>query len=142
MAGRQKRKLNADEKRIVRDLCGIFCTKTEVASILHCDVKILDRLCAEAFDYELGGCTGFADAFAAFSATGRRSIRRKQLELALEGDKTMLVWLGKNYLGQSEDGSESDRSPAALTAEQVTDKLTVMRSRSPVYRKAAGDGGA
>ena len=33
-------------------------------------------------------------------ATLKRRLRRKQLELALEGDKTMLIWLGKQMLGQ------------------------------------------
>ncbi len=30
------------------------------------------------------------------------SLKRKQVEMALAGDRTMLVWLGKNYLGQSD----------------------------------------
>jgi hypothetical protein len=28
------------------------------------------------------------------------ALRRKQLELALKGDRTMLIWLGKQRLGQ------------------------------------------
>jgi len=28
------------------------------------------------------------------------ALRRKQLELALKGDPTMLIWLGKQRLGQ------------------------------------------
>lgn len=35
---------------------------------------------------------------------GRISIRRKQFEAALAGDRTMLVWLGKNVLGQRDSG--------------------------------------
>lgn len=31
-----------------------------------------------------------------------RSLRRKQVEMALGGNVTMLIWLGKNYLGQSD----------------------------------------
>lgn len=30
------------------------------------------------------------------------SLRRQQLRLALDGDKTMLIWLGKVLLGQKE----------------------------------------
>jgi hypothetical protein len=29
-------------------------------------------------------------------------LRRKQLEKAMGGDSTMLIWLGKNMLGQSD----------------------------------------
>ncbi len=38
------------------------------------------------------------------SNQGRISLRRKQYEAALAGDKTMLVWLGKNVLGQRDSG--------------------------------------
>jgi hypothetical protein len=37
----------------------------------------------------------------------RASVRRKQYELAMAGDRTMLVWLGKNWLGQK-DRTETD----------------------------------
>ena len=29
-------------------------------------------------------------------------LRKKQFEIAMEGDVRMLIWLGKNYLGQTE----------------------------------------
>lgn len=32
----------------------------------------------------------------------RQSLRHKQVQLAKAGDKTMLIWLGKQLLGQSE----------------------------------------
>jgi hypothetical protein len=31
------------------------------------------------------------------------SLKRKQVEMALAGDRTMLIWLGKNYLGQRDN---------------------------------------
>lgn len=40
-------------------------------------------------------------------AEGRELLRKKQFDIALDGDKTMLVWLGKQYLGQT-DKSEVD----------------------------------
>jgi hypothetical protein len=33
---------------------------------------------------------------------GNISLRRKQIELALKGNATMLIWLGKQYLGQTD----------------------------------------
>ena len=35
-------------------------------------------------------------------AHGNISLRRKQMELALKGDKTMLIWLGKQRLEQKD----------------------------------------
>lgn len=34
----------------------------------------------------------------------KQSLRRAQLRLALSGNATMLIWLGKNILGQTEQG--------------------------------------
>lgn len=39
----------------------------------------------------------------------KTKLRRKQIEVALEGNVAMLIWLGKQYLGQS-DKSESIQS--------------------------------
>jgi hypothetical protein len=36
------------------------------------------------------------------------SLRRAQISLALSGNATMLVWLGKNILGQSDSPLDSD----------------------------------
>jgi len=33
---------------------------------------------------------------------GKELLRAKQFQIAMEGDKTMLVWLGKQYLDQSD----------------------------------------
>lgn len=37
-----------------------------------------------------------------------QSLRRAQIKLALSGNATMLIWLGKNVLGQSENPLSSD----------------------------------
>ena len=37
----------------------------------------------------------------------KQSLRRAQLSVALNGNPTMLIWLGKQYLGQSENPMES-----------------------------------
>jgi hypothetical protein len=37
-----------------------------------------------------------------------QSLRQAQLRLALSGNATMLIWLGKNILGQSESPMDSD----------------------------------
>jgi transcriptional antiterminator len=39
---------------------------------------------------------------------GNVSLRRKQMELALKGDRTMLIWLGKQRLGQKEKIDHSE----------------------------------
>ena len=38
----------------------------------------------------------------------KQSLRRAQIKLALSGNATMLIWLGKNILGQSESPLDSE----------------------------------
>lgn len=38
----------------------------------------------------------------------RQMLRAKQIEVALEGNPTMLIWLGKNMLGQSDNPTNTD----------------------------------
>ena len=40
----------------------------------------------------------------------KTQIHRKQFELAMDGDARMLMWLGKNYLGQKENPDFTDRN--------------------------------
>jgi len=38
----------------------------------------------------------------------KQRLRKAQLDLALNGDKTMLIWLGKQMLGQAENPVNTD----------------------------------
>ena len=49
----------------------------------------------------------FVDYYRTKSAAGKMSLRRKQFEVALKGSIPMLIFLGKNLLGQS-DSRNSD----------------------------------
>lgn len=42
------------------------------------------------------------DAWEKGRATGRISLRRKQMEVAMSGNPTLLIWMGKQLLGQRE----------------------------------------
>ena len=60
------------------------------------------------------GCSGnhvrtkYARAVEEGRAEGKKSLRRAQFEKALAGDTRMLIFLGKNYLGQSDDGDQGE----------------------------------
>jgi hypothetical protein len=45
----------------------------------------------------------FAEIIAKGREDMKQSLRRAQIRLALSGNATMLIWLGKNILGQSEN---------------------------------------
>ena len=72
------------------------CDGSGIAGLLGIHPNTLYRLCEEKYKM----------SFSAYSAQkrgeGKELLRAKQSQLAMEGDKTMLVWLGKQYLEQKE----------------------------------------
>ena len=50
----------------------------------------------------------FSDIIAKGRAETKQALRRAQIALALKGNATMLIWLGKNILGQSESVIDSE----------------------------------
>lgn len=77
-------------------LCSIQCTLLEIASWFGCSPDTIERACKR--EHRMG----FADYFAQKAAKGKISLRRMQWQIAIGGDRTMLIWLGKQYLEQSE----------------------------------------
>lgn len=76
-------------------LCRIQCTEEEICSVLNCDDATLCRWCKTVY-----GRT-FADVYKEKRQGGKASLRRQQFKIA-ETNATMSIWLGKQYLGQSD----------------------------------------
>lgn len=91
-AGRPKLDL---DPVLIQELAGIGCTMIEIASICHCSVDTLEN--------------NFSDAVKKGRQEIRESLRRRQLDVALNGSRkgehanpTMLIWLGKQMLDQKD----------------------------------------
>ena len=97
--GRPKKYVDWDQ---VDKLCALHCTGVEQAGILDMHYDTLDARCRE----EKG--MSFSEYFKQKSASGKMSLRRRQFTSAMDGNTTMLVWLGKNWLGQSDSSDEGD----------------------------------
>lgn len=88
----------------LRALVRIQCTAEECAAILDMSADTLDTRLKEA------GFGGFSEFYKRYNHEGRASLRRAQWKAAVdEGNPTMLIWMGKQMLGQR------DRFDAALT---------------------------
>ena len=85
----------------VDSMCKIQCTGEEIASVLDIDYDTLASACKR--DKKLS----FSDYIGQKKLGGKASLRRNQWKLAQDGNATMLVWLGKNMLGQT-DKTETD----------------------------------
>ena len=79
---------------MLKGLADIQCTAEECSSVLGVSVDTIDRrLKAEGYG-------GFADFYKSHSDGGKVSLRRAQFKAALDGNPTMLIWMGKQVLGQ------------------------------------------
>ena len=86
------------DKRTFENLCLIQCTIKEICSIFECDHKTLEAWCKR----EYKGKT-FSQVFSEKRCRGFISLRRAQFQKAIDGKNTaMLIFLGKNWLGQSD----------------------------------------
>ena len=76
--------------------CIVFCTGEECANILKVNYKTLNNALIR------DGHTSFRDYYKKASVKGKKSLRAKQYEIANGGNVAMLIWLGKQILGQAE----------------------------------------
>lgn len=84
------------DKAELEKLQRIYLSEQEVADWFDVTVKTLRRFIRKNYDSTFGQFRekGFVRT--------RAGIKRVQIEKALRGDNTMLIWCGKQYLGQSE----------------------------------------
>ena len=91
--GCPKKVLTAEGCQLVENLARIGCTEEEIATILEASVDTL----MNKNNKEL-----FREAIKKGQAECKQGLRRLQFKAAEKGNVTMLIWLGKQLLGQSE----------------------------------------
>jgi len=77
-------RLELDERQI-HELASINCSLAEIAAVMDCAVSTLEN---------------YQEVIEKARNTGKQSLKRKQWEVAMSGNVTMLIWLGKIQLGQ------------------------------------------
>jgi hypothetical protein len=75
-------------------LAGMQCTDEEIAAWFGVSTRTIERRRKSRV---------FADTIERGKAKGRISLRRVQLKMLERGSATMGVWLGKQYLNQTDD---------------------------------------
>lgn len=83
------------QKESFEKLCGMQCTEAEICGFFGTTDKTLSRWCEDTYG------EGFSDTYKKLSQDGKISLRRAQFRLA-EKSPAMAIFLGKNYLGQSD----------------------------------------
>ena len=103
--GRPKKVLSEDALKLIENLARIMCTEEEIAQCLGASVDTL----LNSDNKEL-----FRTAIKRGNSIGKQSLRRKQYEVAMKGNSSMLIWLGKQWLNQT-DKVENTNSFEDLT---------------------------
>jgi|TARA_R100001460_G_scaffold26146_1_gene52790 hypothetical protein len=91
--GRPRKEVNQDQ---LSKLASMLCTMEEMASFFDCSVDTLER--------------NFADTIKKGKDKGKMSLRRLQWDKAQTGNTTMLIWLGKQILGQRDKIETSENN--------------------------------
>jgi homoserine acetyltransferase len=113
----------------VRRLAQIGCTVREIAHFYSVGHATLERRIQD--DPEFG------DAYYVGKANLKTGLRKKQVEMALAGNVTMLIWLGKQLLGQRDKGdielTGKDGAPL-----QSTNQVSLTVIHATIMQELAG----
>ena len=108
-------------------LCAMQCTQTEIADFFKINVDTVNAWCKRTYDGQL-----FSEVYNKFASVGKISLRRTQWKQA-ENSTRMSIWLGKQYLGQSDkmettiteiDEEQRSAIEGFLNADSGTDENT------------------
>ena len=80
--------------RQVEQLAAMQCTDEEIAAVLGVERSTIKRRKKDDDEFCIAHKKG--------QQRGKASLRRMQFKAAEGGNATMLIWLGKQYLGQSD----------------------------------------
>ena len=95
------------DKQTFEKLCGLQCTEQEIVDWFNCSVDTIERFCKRTYKMR------FAEVFNQKRSIGKISLRRMQWKLA-EKSAPMAIFLGKNYLGQTDERKQQ----VELTAQE------------------------
>jgi hypothetical protein len=104
MAGKISEKTKAITPKQIANLCSLGCTNEEIAGHFGVSADTIERR--------------FKDALEAGRANRNISLRKWQFGKARKGSDTMLIFLGKQYLGQSDKMQQQIESVIVEIPEQ------------------------
>lgn len=103
------------DKTEFEKLCGLMCTKEEIAGWFSVSEDTIERFCKREYE------ESFAVVHKKHSSVGRISLRRSQFKLA-EKSPAMAIFLGKNYLGQR-DYFEQENNTAIEKLDRILEGI-------------------
>lgn len=90
------------DKAEFEKLCGIQCTEEEICAWFGVTDKTLSSWCKRTYGQS------FSETFRQKRGIGRIALRRAQFQL-MKKNATMAIWLGKQWLGQTDKVEQTKR---------------------------------
>jgi len=118
------------DKETFEKLCGLHCTLIEISGFMGCSDETIERWCKREYGKP------FAEVNKLKRGKGAVSLRRKQFEVAMNGNPTLLIWLGKQYLDQSD---KNELNANISHAHTVTDLIKGTRTEQLALEAQARD---
>ena len=103
------------DQKDFESLCALQCTKEEICGFFDVSDKTLENWCKRTYS------EGFSEVFKKKRGKGKISLRRIQFRLA-EKNANMAIFLGKNYLGQT-DKIETTDTEALKKIDDLMEKI-------------------
>lgn len=122
-------KIQIDRETFER-FCEVFCTEADIAYLLKCSPDTILRWCQETYG------TTFAEVYKRLSIAGKASLRRKQFDVAMSGNATLLIWLGKQHLDQTEKVVQKTELTATANVKVEESKALVEEFKSLLSNSA------
>lgn len=111
--GRPAYELTEDQLKMVDGMAEIQCTDDEIAALLDVSPDWVAKKKANDPD--------FSTRIEKGRERGKESLRRKQYKLAEKGHPTMLIWLGKQVLGQRDKFEHAGPDGGPIKTQQTID---------------------
>lgn len=111
--GRPKKHIDIKQ---FESMCAIQCTEKEICAVLGVSDKTLSAWCHRTYK------KSFSEVFREKRELGKASLRRNQWKLA-ERNVSMAIFLGKNYLGQSDSPNNDDQEELFNKLDRIAEEL-------------------
>lgn len=126
-----RKRIEIDQHQF-EQLCFMQCTLGEIAGWFGCSEDTIQRWCKRTYRKTFG------EVYAGKSQGGRISLRRAQFELAKKSP-AMAIWLGKQYLGQSDAPQDGSQGSTVQNAEPSQSVLQLVTSNRKERRAASSE---
>ncbi len=124
--GRPRKEINQTDFEY---LCEFHCSQNEILKFFGASESTMDRWCKVTYNQT------FRAAYKDNILLGNCNLRKTQWNTAMKGNVTMLIWLGKQYLGQK-DVPDTEEAASTEQLDALSQSLMDMAAQ---LDKGGGD---